>query len=157
MSFDWLLDSPAWESLRWLGDYFTPRLAIALSLLSLLMLLGSLFVTPWLLVRLPANYFLIDKPHLWTRLKLASPGRRFLLLLKNAVGLVCLGAGVLMLILPGQGLLTLIAGVFLLDFHGKKELERKIVSRPKILKSINWLRRRYGKPELEIEESDEAS
>lgn len=148
MDLDWLLDSPAWDSLKWLSDYFTPRLAIALSLLSLLMLLGSLFLTPWLLVRLPADYFLVEKPHLWTRLKTASLGRRALLLAKNALGVLCIAAGLLMLILPGQGLLTIIAGVFLLDFHGKKELERKLVSRPKILKAINWLRRRHGRPEL---------
>lgn len=152
MNFDWLLDSPAWESLRDLSERFDPRIAVALSLASLLMLLGSLFVTPWLLVRLPANYFLLDKPPLWTRLKTASPARRLLLLAKNALGVVCVTAGILMLVLPGQGLLTILAGLFLLDFHGKKEIERRLIGRPRVLKSINWLRQRYGRPPFQLDE-----
>lgn len=152
MNVDWLLDSSAWQFLRTCSSLISPRLALALSLLSLLMLLGSLFITPWLLIRLPADYFLIDKPHLWTRLKQATLPRRCLLLLKNALGLVCLIAGLLMLVLPGQGLLTLLAGIFLLDFHGKKALERRLVSRPRVLKSINWLRNRYGHPSLLVED-----
>ncbi len=152
MNFDWLLDSPAWESLRGLGDYFNPRVAVVLSLASLFMLLGSLFVTPWLLLRLPANYFLLDKPPLWTRLKSANPLRRCLLLAKNVLGVVCVAAGILMLVLPGQGLLTIVAGLFLLDFHGKKELERRLIGRPSILKSVNWLRQRYGKPPFQLDD-----
>lgn len=150
MNFDWLLDSPAWESVQWLGDYLTPGVAIVLSLASLVMFIASVVITPWLLVRMPADYFLRDKPHLWTRLRQSPPWTCVVLLVKNALGVVCVGAGILMLVLPGQGLLTILVGIFLLDFHGKKELEKKLVSRPKILKSINWLRRHYGRPELDL-------
>lgn len=154
MNWDWLLDSAAWESVEWLGDYLTPRIAIILSLASLVMLVASLVLTPLLLVKLPANYFLLDKPPLMIRLREATPGYRLVILLKNLLGGICILAGILMLVLPGQGLLTILVGVFLLDFHGKKELERKLISRPRILKSINWLRRHYGKPELELEEPE---
>jgi hypothetical protein len=130
----------------------TPQLAVALSLASLVMLVASAVLTPMMLVKIPANYFLLDKPPLMTRLRGATPGYRWVILLKNLLGGVCVVAGILMLVLPGQGLLTILAGVFLLDFHGKKELERKLVSRPRILKSVNWLRRHYGKPELELDE-----
>lgn len=152
MNFDWLLDSPAWESVQWLGDYLTPGAAIVLSFASLVMFVASVIITPWLLVRMPADYFLRDKPHLWTRLRQSPPWRCVVLLVKNALGVVCVAAGILMLVLPGQGLLTVLVGIFLLDFHGKKELEKKLVSRPKILKSINWLRRHYGRPELDLGE-----
>lgn len=153
MSFDQLLDSPVWESVQWLGEYLTPGLAVALSLGSFAMLVASMVVTPWLLVKIPANYFLLDKPPLWTRLKHSSPGYCVVILLKNAVGVMCVAAGILMLVLPGQGLLTILVGIFLLDFHGKKDLERKLVSYPKMLKSINWLRRRYGREDLDLGES----
>jgi len=154
MNWDWLLDSATWESVEWLGAYLTPRVAVALSLASLVMLVASMILTPMLLVKIPANYFLLDKPPLLTLLREAKPAYRWVILLKNLLGVICVGAGILMLVLPGQGLLTILAGVFLLDFHGKKELERKLVSRPRILKSINWLRRHYGKPELELDEPE---
>ncbi len=130
------------------------KLAIVLSVVSLLMLIGSLVVTPWLLVRLPADYFLLDKPTLWTRLKTETRLRRCLIVLKNLLGILCITAGLLMIMLPGQGLLTLMVGIFLLDFPGKKELERRLVARPSILKAINWLRRRHGRPELILEEAE---
>lgn len=157
MNFHWFLDSPAWKSVEWLTDYFTPGMAITLSLLSILMLIASLILTPWLLIRIPADYFLLEKPHLWTRLKHSSPGFRFILLIKNALGVLCIGAGLLMLVLPGQGLLTILAGIFLLDFHGKKELERRLISRPKVLKTINWLRSRSGRPELDLGDLDSST
>ena len=152
MNGEWLLESAAWDLLKGLGGLLTPQVAVALSLASLMMLVASLVLTPLMLVKIPANYFLLDKPPLLTRLRESRPGYRWVILLKNLLGGICVVAGLLMLILPGQGLLTILAGVFLLDFHGKKELERKLVSRPRILKSVNWLRRRYGKPELEWDE-----
>lgn len=147
-----LLNAASWDSIKEWPSFLTPQVAVALSLVSLVMLVASLVVTPLLLVKIPANYFLLDKPPLLTRLREARPGYRWVILLKNLLGGICIAAGLLMLVLPGQGLLTLLAGLFLLDFHGKKVLERKLVSRPRILKSINWLRRRYGKPELEWDE-----
>jgi len=147
-----LLNAASWDSIKEWPSFLTPQVAVALSLVSLVMLVASLVVTPLLLVKIPANYFLLDKPPLQTRLREARPGYRWVILLKNLLGGICIAAGLLMLVLPGQGLLTLLAGLFLLDFHGKKALERKLVSRPRILKSINWLRRRYGKPELEWDE-----
>lgn len=149
MNVDWLFESSAWEVLR---SYFTPTVALVLSLASLVMFIASALITPWLLVRMPADYFLRDKPHLWTRLRQSPPLACVVLLMKNALGVICIGAGILMLVLPGQGLLTILVGVFLLDFHGKKELEKKLISRPKIRKTINWLRRRYHRPELVLDE-----
>ena len=49
---------------------------------------------------------------------------------------------------PGQGLLTILLGVMLLDFPGKRRLELKIVSRPSVLKTVNSLRSKFGKPKL---------
>jgi hypothetical protein len=41
----------------------------------------------------------------------------------------------------------------LLDFPGKRGLELKLVSRPKVLHAINRLRQRFDKPPLQLDEA----
>ena len=65
--------------------------------------------------------------------------------LKNALGVVLLLAGLAMLILPGQGLLTLAVAMLLLDFPGKRGVERRLLGSPRVLGPVNALRRRFGK------------
>jgi hypothetical protein len=55
-----------------------------------------------------------------------------------------------MLVLPGQGLLTMLIGISLMDFPGKRAIERSIIGRPLILKSINRIRQRFGRPPLMV-------
>lgn len=118
---------------------------------SLVMFFGTLAVVPWLLVRLPADYFVRESP------PPQPPGwlvlRWTVRIIKNLVGLVCLLAGLAMLVLPGQGLLTIFIGISLLDFPGKRALERRIIQRPRILRSINWLRRKNHRPPLQFDEA----
>ena len=77
------------------------------------------------------------------------PVTRVLLLTgKNVFGVVLVAMGILMLVLPGQGILTILVGIMLLNFPAKRRFERWIVSRPPVLRSINWLRRRNGRPPL---------
>ncbi len=70
---------------------------------------------------------------------------------KNLLGYIFVVAGTLMLVLPGQGLLTILVGIMFLNFRGKYELERWIVSRQPVLGSINWIRRRAGRAPLVLE------
>jgi hypothetical protein len=114
----------------------------------------SLAAVGWFLVKIPPTFFLDghrrdwgNHPSAWVRwtLKIA----------KNLFGLVLVVAGVIQLFMPGQGLLTILIGVVLLDFPGKRQVERKIVSRPKVLAAVNHLRARYGRPPLIVEEDDQ--
>ena len=118
--------------------------------ISAAMFVGSLITVPWLVVRLPADYFAQRERHSWA----AATGHPVLhwlaLLAKNSLGVVLLMAGIAMLVLPGQGLLTMVMGLVLLDFPGKYRFERFVVSRPAVLKSLNWLRRRRGRPPLRL-------
>jgi hypothetical protein len=50
--------------------------------------------------------------------------------------------------IPGPGFVLLFVGVMLLDFPGKRQLERRFVEVPGISGTINWLRRRFGQPPL---------
>lgn len=116
--------------------------------ISLVLLLISPLVAGWLIVRLPTDYF--DKPE---RRPLSSwdkqPTLRVALLVaKNLAGAILLLVGIIMIVTPGQGLLTILMGLVLLDFPGKYELQRKLVARSGVWRSINWLRKRAGKSEL---------
>jgi len=67
---------------------------------------------------------------------------------KNLLGVLLVIAGLAMLVMPGQGLLTIVAGVLLIDFPGKYCLERWLVTRKTVWRSINWLRKRAGRKPL---------
>ena len=112
----------------------------------------SLAIVSFIMVRIPPDYFHKDRPRdLWSD---RHPAVRFLgLFAKNLLGVVLVGLGILMSIpgVPGQGILTILLGIMLLDFPGKRTLEYKLVSRPQVLKTINKLRHRFGKPSLILE------
>ena len=121
---------------------------------SLLLSIASLILLPWLVAQIPFDYFAHDRrePSKW---KEFHPIFRFtVLVLKNIIGFTLLLAGVAMLVLPGQGLLSILMGLVLMDYPGKFQFERKIVSRPKLLQFINWLRRKQKQPPLLLEVPD---
>jgi hypothetical protein len=137
---------PAWigEFAREHGDLF-----YALAVFSGVTFVVSLFAVPWLLARIPADYFVRDRPHrdhdrrwiVWLLRKIA----------KNLIGLVLFLAGLAMIGLPGQGLLTMFIGLSLVDFPGKRKLELRLIARPHVRRAINWLRARHGKPPLIVD------
>jgi hypothetical protein len=71
---------------------------------------------------------------------------------KNLAGVVLLLLGLVMALpgVPGQGILTMIIGLTLLDFPGKQAFERRLVSRPFVLRQLNALRARFRRPALEL-------
>ncbi len=116
----------------------------------------TLITVPWLIVRLPPDYFgrhrrrkrlLADKPW-WLR--------AIFELIKGIIGVLLIMLGLAMLVLPGQGLLTILIGLTFLNFPGKFRLERWLASRPPVLAAINWLRRRAAQPPMRID-TDETS
>jgi hypothetical protein len=118
-----------------------------LGIASAAMLVISAMLIPFLIVRLPADFY-AENSHR-RRLFQDRPLLRIAFLaVKNALGTVLMVAGILMLVLPGQGILTILAALALLDFPGKRALEMRILQRPAILKSINWLRQRAGRRPL---------
>lgn len=120
---------------------------------SIVMLLVSVLALPWIVRRMPADYYAATAPK--PRLAmLPAPLRLPLLVLKNALGVLVLLAGVAMLVLPGQGLLTCMLALALLDFPGKRRFERWLVARPAMIASLNWLRRRLGRPPFRLDEGN---
>ena len=72
---------------------------------------------------------------------------------KNLAGAVLVLLGLVMALpgIPGQGILTMIIGFTLLDFPGKRRLERRLIGRPSMLRRINQLRARFQRAPLEMD------
>jgi hypothetical protein len=103
----------------------------------------------WAIVRLPEDYFVKKRRRPLESWQHRPVLRSTLLVAKNVLGSVLIVVGVLMLLMPGQGLLTVVAGLILLNFPGKFRLERRLATQRPVWKSINWLRKRFGRPPLE--------
>jgi hypothetical protein len=134
--------------IEWLREYKV--LLGALSAASLFMFVGTLIAVPWLVVRLPADYF-VHRRYYADRWKPRHPLLRIVLLaIKNLCGVVLVAAGVAMLLLPGQGILTILIGLMFLDFPGKYALERRLARVPQVLGAMNWMRAKANRPPLEM-------
>ena len=135
----------------WLAEY--QALFTWMALISALTFIISLLTLPWLVARIPSDYFCHQKRHP-APLKQSQPLLRFIMLVgKNLFGWVLLLGGIIMLFIPGQGLLTIAMGLLLMDYPGKFTLERKIARNPKILNGLNWLRGKANTPPLEIDKA----
>ena len=112
---------------------------------------ANLGIVSLILVKIPADHFSKSrKTKFW-----AGP-RPWLhaakVIGKNIGGILLVALGVVLSLpgVPGQGLLTVLLGIMLLDFPGRHRLEQKLLSKPRILNSINKLRERFGKKQLEV-------
>jgi len=110
-----------------------------------LLYLASIAFVPWMLTRLPSDYFLNEERENYL-FKDSSPFvRSVFMILKNIVGGILVLAGIAMLFLPGQGLLTMVAGIFLMDFPYKYKIEKWIIRQPVIFKMFNKIRQKADK------------
>lgn len=114
----------------------------AVGALSMLLLVATVLLTPWLVARLPSDYF--SAP----RAPLASRGLRrvALLAVRNAAGILFMALGLIMMVTPGPGLVALLLGLSLCEFPGKHALLVRLAARPDVFRSLNWLRRRGDSP-----------
>jgi hypothetical protein len=111
----------------------------------------TLIGTPVLAIRLPPDYFVKGKRQTEPGENLPPSMRPIFKVGKNVLGALLVIAGFAMLVLPGQGVFSILIGLMLLDFPGKRRAMRWLVSRPSVFRSINKLRRRYGRPPLVLE------
>ncbi len=126
-------------------------LLLILGLVSLFTFVASLFLIPFLVVRIPVDYFAENKRQTSAWAEQHFVIRWAVLLVKNIFGFIFVLLGLAMLVLPGQGLLTLLIGVLLLDFPGKYRFERWLIQRPSVRRAVFWLRKRAGRPALEFD------
>lgn len=131
--------------LQWIEDYQV--LLYWLTGASAVLFAATLVIAPAMIVRIPPDYFTHARR---PREKSDAQGARGIVLrvAKNVLGYIFIIAGVVMLVLPGQGLLALLMGFLMVDFPGKYRAEKWLISKPRVLKAINWLRRRRGRAPL---------
>ena len=142
---DWLTQRLASWTLTW-HDVFVG------ASISVVTFVGSIAVVTFVLVRLPPNYF--HSSHAREFLTERHRAIRWVgIVFKNLIGLLLVLLGIIMSLpgVPGQGILTILLGVMLLDFPGKRGLELRLVSRPKVLQTINQVRRKFDKPPLVLD------
>lgn len=114
----------------------------AVILASAAMFVASLAAIPWFLVTLPADHFV------------RPPPQRPLVVhvLRNTLGATLIALGVVMLVLPGQGLLTILLGVSIAELPFKRRLLRRLLAQRGVHDALDALRRRAGRPPLELPE-----
>jgi hypothetical protein len=122
------------------GQY--PGLLVLVTVISIAGVVFGLLAATRLVAWLPSDYFIA----------VGGPGKppkllkKKLRVVKNLAGVVLLILGFVMLFVPGQGLLTLFLGLLFLDFPGKKKVILSLVRRKTIQSSLNWIRKKKGRP-----------
>ena len=134
--------------MHWIQD--NKVTVLILLIISMATFVGTLAAVPFLLIRLPIDYFSYEHRRREPGMKVNPVIRIVLLIVKNILGYIIIAAGIIMLVLPGQGILTILAGLMLIDFPGKFQIERRLISQPSVLQAVNWLRARAGRPHLTV-------
>lgn len=122
----------------------------SVGLITLLVFAGTLLAVPFVVARMPSDYFVADKTDP-ARLRTRHRFLRILwLVAKNMIGWLLVVAGIGMLVLPGQGILTILIGLMLASFPGKKALQCRLIRIGRVHRAVNWLRKRAHQPPLQI-------
>ena len=130
------------RSLGWMG---AAALSVGLAVSSLG--LAAVIVANW-----PVNQFAGDEPPPFWHGR--HPVIRALGLVgKNIVGYVtvCLGVVLALPGVPGQGVVLILIGLTMLNFPGKRRLEKKLIGRPSVLRVVNRLRQRLKRAPLQMD------
>ena len=132
--------------IQWFSDH--PEILMGLGISSIFIFLLSIIGISWFVANIPEDYFLESKRKS-TKWHEQKPILRLVVIFgKNIIGVLLIIGGLLMLVLPGQGLLTMVTGLLLINYPGKYRLERKLVSKPSIFRTLNWIRIKANKPPL---------
>lgn len=131
---------------------FSKEILLWISLGSGIALLLTAIAIPIVIVKLPTDYLVNDEKKSWLD---AQPAvvRGVFRVVKNLFGIVLVVLGIIMLVLPGQGVLSIILGLSLVDFPGRRALQCKLIRRPQVIDSINWIRKKFHRPPLRVPET----
>ncbi|KZX55148.1 hypothetical protein A3709_09175 [Halioglobus sp. HI00S01] len=136
------------EAPQWLS-----QVVFAATVLSVGMAIVALVAVPWVVRKLPADYF--ARPHRRHSQRTRGVAEHLVVGVKNLIGALFVLLGIVLLFMPGQGLLTLLVGVMLMNFPGKHRLEGYIVSQSGVYGALNWMRRKQNLPDFILPGSDD--
>ena len=108
-------------------------------------LLGGLAASI-IVVKLPKDYF--SKPE--KKHRKGGFWHDALWVGKNVLGIVLMLGGIVLMMpgIPGPGVVVILLGLTITDIPGKHKLLLWIVRHPRVMKSMNKLRHRFGRPNL---------
>lgn len=116
---------------------------------SIAMFFGSIAVAWVLIVRMPTDFLTRDHqvPSAFaTQHPLVRLTWR---VVRNLIGLVFVTTGVVMLLTPVPGILFIFVGATMVDFPRKEQVIHRLLGRRGVIKFINQIRRKAGKPEIQ--------
>ena len=125
-----------------------PPLLRGLVVFSVLFFVFGIASVPYLVCKIPEDYFLREQRNWRDSYMRFGPAFLIVILGKNILAVILLLSGLLMLFLPGQGLLSMFLGIVLLDFPRKYQLERWLIRKPALNRSLNWIRNKKGHKDL---------
>jgi hypothetical protein len=133
---------------QWLSSYpsLSSPLGIVLALCVPVLSVAAGFVV---ILALPAEYF-VRPPStigLWRSHKVLRISG---LVAKNLVGWLLFLVGIVLALplVPGPGALFMLIGLGLVDFPGKRALQRRLLRQRHVLHSVNRIRARFERPPL---------
>jgi hypothetical protein len=131
---------------------FSKAVLLWISIGSGVALLLTAIAIPIVIIKLPTDYLVNDHKKSWldTQPAVVRAGLR---VVKNLFGVVLVVLGIIMLILPGQGVLSIVLGLSMVDFPGRRALQCKLIRRPTVIESINWMRKKFHRPPLKVPEA----
>jgi hypothetical protein len=130
-------------------QWISKETLIWVSTISGIGLLAFIIVTPWLIVRMPEDFFSNPQRYNWLDRKPAMV-RIPVRILKNVLAFALVVLGVVMFLTPASGLFPMLLGVVLADVPGKMKLQRWILCRKTIRKSMNWLRQKFHRKPVQV-------
>lgn len=120
------------------------------TIVTIITFFASILLIPLILLYIPSDYFIHPKRQKY-RTERHSPLLQWILVFfKNLIGTVLIITGIAMLFLPGQGMLSILAGLFFVNFPSKYRVEKWIITRPKVLRTVNWIREKAKRDPLQL-------
>lgn len=109
---------------------------LGLSIASLLLSAAGVLAIPWLVCRMPRDWF-ARAPRTFRDRMRAAPVPT---VLRNTTGLLLVLLGVALLFLPGQGVLTIVLGLVLTDLPVRDHGLRWVASHPRLSQQLQQWR-----------------
>jgi hypothetical protein len=139
-----------------MGEWVSKETLIWVSTFSGVGLVAAAIIIPWLIVRMPEDFFSHPQRYNWLGRKPASV-RIPIRILKNLLAIALVIVGIVMFLTPASGLFPILLGVVLADVPGKLKLQRWILCRKTVRKSMNWLRGKFQRRPVQMPSEKQAA
>lgn len=134
-------------------DLFTNETFIFFTtVFSVILFLVSIFYAPYLILKLPHDYFTYESKREFFKNKREMAFYYCKAVFRNLLAFVLFIVGFILLFIPGQGLLTLFIAFLLADIPGKYKIEKYLIQKQRIHKFLNNFREKKGRLPFEVPE-----